>query len=364
MKETAYNIKLTTGASFEGYEIVEYLGFVSGQIALGSTLLSNITEMTAQESTTFTNKLQHASDTALEKLYKNATKLGADGIVGVALNYTEFASSSIGTVASGTAVKLKKIEQRTAITNNLYVSNYYTRMVPRAVQVRLFSDDGDVKIATDFYNYNLEEVKAIRADVELTNFYGEKLVLQGLDFTFDKNNITFLEANYVDCKLEEKYIKMLNDAKVTIQKYVTSRGVFACTDTPIDVSMSAQSFAALKRNRGIDAFEKYRSDGSTWTCNCGHINGAGAEECTVCQRKENDLKSVFTFDYEEMISRMKTKANVTEIKDVLMEYIKQIDNKFRMELLEIMESGRQYEETRGDMTESVIEKVERVFESN
>jgi hypothetical protein len=47
-----------------------------------------------------------------------------------------------------------------------------------------------------------------------------------------------------------------------------------------------------------------------------------------------------------------------------MEYIKQIDNKFRMELLEIMESGRQYEETRGDMTESVIEKVERVFESN
>ena len=61
---------------------------------------------------------------------------------------------------------------------------------------------------------------------------------------------------------------------------------------------------------------------------------------------------------------MKTKANVTEIKDVLMEYIKQIDNKFRMELLEIMESGRQYEETRGDMTESVIEKVERVFESN
>ena len=184
MKEVAMNIKMTTGSSFEGYEIVEYLGLVSGQIALGSSFLSNITEMTAQESTTFTNKLQHASETALEKLCKAAMKKGADALVGVALNYTEFASSSIGTVASGTAVKLRKIEQKQAITNKLYVSNYYTRLVPRAVQVRFESVDGVVKIATDFYNYNLDEVKAIRADVTLTNFYDEKVVLMRLADSF------------------------------------------------------------------------------------------------------------------------------------------------------------------------------------
>lgn len=364
MKEVAMNVKLTTGSSFEGYEIVEYLGFVSGQIALGTSFLSNITEMSAQESTTFTNKLQHASDTALEKLCKVASKMGADAIVGVALNYTEFASSSIGTVASGTAVKLRKIEKKEAITNTLYVSNYYTRLVPRAVQVRFESNDGDVKIATDFYNYNLDEVKAIRADITLTNFYDEKVVLQGLDFVFEKNNITFLEADFVDCKLEEKYIKMLKDAKVTIQKYVTAKGVFACTDTPVDVNLSPQSFAALKRKRGIDAFEKFKSDGSTWTCNCGHINGAGAEECSVCQRKEANLKSNMTFDYEAMIEKMKTKSNVTEIKDVFMENRQHIDSSIRMELLEIMESGLQYEKTRGDMTATVIEKIEQVFDVN
>lgn len=364
MREEAMNVRLTTGSSFEGYEIVEYLGFVSGQIALGSSFLSNITEMTAQESTTFTNKLQHASDTALDKLCKAANKMGADAIVGVALNYTEFASSSIGTVASGTAVKLRKVEKKKAITNNLYVSNYYTRMVPRAVQVRFEAMDGVVKIATDFYNYNLDEVKAIRVDVALTNFYDEKVVLQGLDFTFEKNNITFLEADFVDCKLEEKYIKMLKDAKVTIQKYVTSKGVYACTDTPIDVSLSPQSFAALKKKRGIDAFEKFKSDGSTWTCNCGHINGAGAEECSVCQRKEANLKSNMSFDYEAMIEKMKTKSNVTEIKDVFMENRQYIDSGIRMELLEIMESGLQYEKTRGDMTATVIEKIEQVFDVN
>ena len=42
--------------------------------------------------------------------------------------------------------------------------------------------------------------------------------------------------------------------------------------------------------------------------------------------------------------------------------IKEIDSGMRLELLEIMESGLQYEKTRGNMKETVIEKVEKVFE--
>ncbi len=71
-----------------------------------------------------------------------------------------------------------------------------------------------------------------------------------------------------------------------------------------------------------------------------------------------------TFNYDEMLEKMKGMANVTGMKDVLMQYIKQIDSGIRMELLEIMESGLQYEKTRGDMTSSVYEKVLRVFETN
>ena len=69
-----------------------------------------------------------------------------------------------------------------------------------------------------------------------------------------------------------------------------------------------------------------------------------------------------TFNYEEMVDRMKEKEYVVEIKDVLMQYIKDIDSGVRLELLEIMESGLQYEKTRGNMKETVIEKVEKVFE--
>ena len=87
----------------------------------------------------------------------------------------------------------------------------------------------------------------------------------------------------------------------------------------------------------------------------------GSEECTICGRKQDDMKNSITFNYEPMVEEMKTKEYVIEIKDVLMKYIKDIDASLRMQLLEIMESGINYEKTRGSMKDSVIEKVENLF---
>jgi hypothetical protein len=76
------------------------------------------------------------------------------------------------------------------------------------------------------------------------------------------------------------------------------------------------------------------------------------------------MKSTSKFNPDEMLAKMQTKEYVIELKDVLMEYIKDIDSEYRMELLEIMESGLQYEKTRGNMKDTVIEKVEKVFEGH
>ena len=129
-------------------------------------------------------------------------------------------------------------------------------------------------------------------------------------------------------------------------------------------TLSKRSLEGLKDKRGKDAVERYKSDGTTWLCNCGYINAAGDEECAICGRKEEDLRVNVGFNYEEMCDRMKSCEDVAAMKDILMEYIKKgsIDAKYRMELLEIMESGLQYEKTRGNMKDTVIEKVEKVFE--
>lgn len=363
------DIMMTSGDSFEGYEIVEYLGFISGQIAVSSNIIkdisSGIAEWSAQDSSAFTSKLESANETALENLVKVAKKNGANAIIGVGLNSTGLSSSAVGTVASGTAVIIHKKEAiHKVVKSKIYVSNYYNMLMPRPVEVTLAGEDNVVKISPVFYNYNQDEIKAVRCDIELTNYYQEKLVLQGIDFVFERNNVTKLVADFVECKLPMKDIPLIKDVKVFVQKYVTAKGVFVPDADPIDVSMSAKGFENLKNKRGIDAVERYKSDGSTWLCNCGYINAGGDEECAICGRKEEELKSNVGFNYEAMCDLMKGLPNVAAMKDVLMEYIKQgvIDSKYRMELLEIMESGLQYEKTRGDMTETVLEKIMKVFE--
>lgn len=214
-------IMLTTGSSFEGYEVVEYLGFVNGQIALSSSffkdLSSNLAEWTMQESTAFTNKLENASENAVENLVKVAAGKGANAIIGIELNYTGFSNNAIGTVASGTAVIIRKKEAiHKVVTSKIFVSNYYNMLMPRPVEVTLAGEDNVVKIAPLFYNYNQDEIKAVRCDIELTNYYEEKLLLQGIDFVFERNNVTKLQADFVECKLPMKDIPLIKDRKSVV----------------------------------------------------------------------------------------------------------------------------------------------------
>lgn len=362
-------IKLTTGDGFEGFEIVEYLGVVNGQIALSSNffkdLSSNLAELSTQESSVFTSKLENASGNAIENLMKVAQGKGANAIIGVDLNYAAFSNNAIGTVASGTAVIIRRKEQKhKAVSAKLPVTNYYNVLMPRPVEISLRGEDGQTQISAIFYNYNQNAVKAVRCDIELINYYEEKLLLQGIDFVFSKNDIKRLETDMIECKLPLKVIPLIKDVKIYIKKYVTSRGVFAPDADSIDITMSKRSLEGMRLKCGEDAVEHYKADGSTWICNCGYINTAAEEECSICGRKESALRSSVGFDYEKMCNQMQGLPNVAAMKEVLMIYIKEgmIDSKYRMELLEIMESGLQYEKTRGDMRESVLEKVLGVFE--
>lgn len=362
-------MKMTTGSNFEGYEIVDYLGIVNGQIALNSNffkeLSTNIVEMNTQESTAITNKLESASENAVENLMIAAEKKGANAIIGVGLNYTKFYNNAVGTVAFGTAVVIRKKEVKyQEIKTNLYVSNYYNEMIPRPVEVQLVGDGNDVKISTVFYNYNNNDIRAVRCDVELINFYDEKVMIQGIDFIFYKSNLIRLESVPMECKLSTKAIPFINDVKVYVKKFVTSKGIFAPENEPIDIKISKKGLERLKNKCGEDAVESFKSDGNTWLCHCGKINPSEELECPICGRKQDKISHNVGYHYDKLCENMKNLENVSAMKELLMSYIKdgKIESQYRMELLEIMESGLQYEKTKGDMRDSVLEKVIAVFE--
>ena len=362
----AGQILVTTGSSLEGYDISEYLGFISSQAILGSNFISGIAANVTGASRKDNNKHEQCREEAEEQLIKIAERRGANAIIGMGMTYAPYETGSFGIIVYGTAVKIeKKISISDKVHKELFVTNYYTRLVPRPVKVVLDGDSNNINMKLVCYNYNHDDIMAVRTDVEFTNLYDERLVIKNVDFVFSENiNLSVVESNYIESKVAPEDLLLLKDAKVVLTKYATPRGIYACNDIPINVTMSSRRLQSLKEKRGIDAVEKYRTDGMIWTCNCGHVNEAGAEECVVCGRKQKDIATKNSFNYEEMIDKMKEKDYVVEIKDVLMQYIKEIDAGVRLQLLEIMESGLQYEKTRGNMKETVIEKVEKVFEDS
>ena len=364
------DIMITSGTSFEGYEISEYGPYRFVQTILSSNFLkeigSSIADIATDRSSIYQEKLDGAMNEAIKSFKEMAGKTKYNAVVGFHTNVVDYSSNITSVVAAGTLVSIKKeyqseFEKSVYVRKELYVNNYYDKLVPRAVKIVLASEGKGTRISAWFNNYNMEDIKAIKADIKFTNIYGDEITLTGVDFVFDKTGQSLLKSDYIECKLPDKYIKIISSSKVYIQKYVTSRGVYSCGDDPIDVDLSPLKFKALKMKKGLDAVCNYKSDGLVWTCNCGHVNEGGAEECVICSRKQDEMKNTVSFNYEPMIEEMRQKEYVMEIKDVLMKHIKDIDSGLRMQLLEIMESGLQYEKTRGNMKDTVIEKVENLF---
>ena len=363
-------VLITSGTSFEGYDIVGYGTYKFTQTILNSNFLKDFGTSIADIATDRRDIYQEKIDEILNETINNFTDMVREtkynAVVGFRTGVEEYTNNVTAVVASGTLVNIKEqykseFDKSSFIRNEIYVRNYYDLLVPRASKVVLASEGKGTKISVWFNNYNNDDIKALKAELQFTNIYGDNITLPDVDFTFDKTNLKLLKSDYVECKLPDKYIKMISSVKVYIKKYVKASGVYEIDADSIGIEMSDVKFKALKLKKGIDAVANYKSDGLVWTCNCGHVNEGGAEECVICGRKQDEMKNSITFNYEPMLEEMKTKEYVIEIKDVLMKYIKDIDTGMRMQLLEIMESGLNYEKSRGSMKDSVIEKVENLF---
>lgn len=105
--------KLTTGYTFDNYNITKYIGLVSGEIVVGTGFLSdfkaNISDLFGTESKTYSNKLKAAKRAALYDMITESIKGGGNAIIGVSYEYLTFSGNMIGISANGTSVKIEKV---------------------------------------------------------------------------------------------------------------------------------------------------------------------------------------------------------------------------------------------------------------
>ncbi len=102
---------VTTTPSVEGHRVREYLGIESVEFVIGtgvfSEVSSSIADFFGQRSSAFEKKLSHAKAVAMGSLKLVAAERGANAIVGVDLDYTEFSGNRIALIINGTLVVIE-----------------------------------------------------------------------------------------------------------------------------------------------------------------------------------------------------------------------------------------------------------------
>jgi uncharacterized protein YbjQ (UPF0145 family) len=105
---------VTTTPSIEGYEIVEYLGLVTGEAILGANIFKDffagIRDIVGGRSAAYEQELRKARELAVQEMTAEAERQGANAVVAVDLDYETLQVGQTGGMlmvsVSGTAVRV------------------------------------------------------------------------------------------------------------------------------------------------------------------------------------------------------------------------------------------------------------------
>lgn len=362
------DIMVTSASSFEGYEIKEYVEFVSHQVAFSSNfmqeLAANIADSVGGEGKALNDKLEEATESAMNEFISIVKEKGANAVINIKINYTNLSGNVASVFISGTAVKVEK--QKDTLqedVNVIAVSNYLNKKIVRPFEVALHVDGQQVYMSMKIHNYEMTKISAVKVNVVFTDIYGDKTILENIDYSINQDINILIKTVKVPVDMDARKVGLQHDVKVSVRKYVKDdKKVYDVVEQPVDSSLSSEELAIFKKKKGNDAVDKYRKTDTYWRCICGAINLPGDTQCSMCNREEKEFAN--EFDYESMLSTMEDAKSAEEIKDILMPFIPKIDSGVRVELLEILQSAINMEKTRGKgaMKYSVLEKLKRKFE--
>ncbi len=102
---------VTTTNTIEGKTIEAYHGIVIGEAIMGANivrdLFASVTDIVGGRSSAYENKLSEGRQIALEEMKVQASKLGANAVIGVDLDFETIRDGMMMCVATGTAVTIR-----------------------------------------------------------------------------------------------------------------------------------------------------------------------------------------------------------------------------------------------------------------
>lgn len=105
---------VVTTERIEGYKVVEVKGPVFGLIVrsrgLGGDIMAGLKSVVGGEIKQYTAMIEDSRKEAMDRMVKNATEMGANGVIMMRFDSGEIGSNMSEIVAYGTAVVLEKVE--------------------------------------------------------------------------------------------------------------------------------------------------------------------------------------------------------------------------------------------------------------
>ena len=102
---------LTTTNNIEGKKITQYYGIVSGETIIGANVFKDffagIRDIVGGRAGSYESVLREAKETALQEMSQQATRMGANAVIAVDLDYKTVGGSGsmLMVTAAGTAVR-------------------------------------------------------------------------------------------------------------------------------------------------------------------------------------------------------------------------------------------------------------------
>ena len=102
----------TTGNDVSGHVISDYLGIVRGIVVrsptIGQGMLGGLKQIIGGNIESYATVCETAREEAYERMVQHAAERGADAVIGMRYDATEFAQGVTEVLAYGTAVKLSQ----------------------------------------------------------------------------------------------------------------------------------------------------------------------------------------------------------------------------------------------------------------
>lgn len=377
---------LTSGYNLEGYRIIKYLGFCSGECALGTGIFSSfdagVADILGESSVKYEEKLSRAKSMAISALKTNAQSLGANAIIGLDVNYTAFTSDIMGVVAKGTAVIMEKIvdiegiqcakyfnikEERNEGDNNVNfpIINFYPELSFRPFNISFDIKTKEIQIS--IYNYTETKLSAMNVDIIANTIFGTQYEYADINFVDCVIDAGVVKTEKVFLNIPFNQLKTIVSVSIKIKHYISDEDIYSLRDEYKISKMSVKDLVELRKSYGNDVMNDFSEDVSRWYCMCGNENVKDIDTCSLCGRRKmiyGKSKRSGVLSLSQIFPQLADLKNCAQMYNYLISIEREHDFHSPEEVMKELKKLSDIERMYGNMKDSGIRILEKYISEN